>query len=106
MPRNSARFELDASAIGEGGLVQLSIALESDQTVHLAGQNFNATVFRIHPVLGHIVSLIARLIGLHPRDVIVWVVEGEDPAVAVVIGQLGGYGPVVSSDLVGADFGK
>jgi hypothetical protein len=107
VPHNTAPFRVGMLApIGGGRLVQLLIAPESDQTVHLAGQAFNATVFRIHPVLGGIVSLIARLIGLQPKDVIVWVVEGEDPAVAVVIGQLGGYGPVVSSDLVGTDFGK
>lgn len=50
--------------------------------------------------------LIARLLGLQPKDVTVWVLEGEEPTVAVVIGQLGGYGPVVSSDLVDTSFGK
>ena len=63
-------------------------------------------MFRIHPELGGIVGLIARLIGLQPKDVMVWVLEGEEPAVAVVVGQFGDYGPVVSSDLVGTSFGK
>ena len=50
--------------------------------------------------------MIASLIGLQPKDVMVWVLEGEEPAVAVLVGQFGGYGPVVSSDLVGTSFGK
>jgi hypothetical protein len=107
VPHSTAPFQAAMLApVGGGRLVELLISPESEQTVLLAGQTFKATVFRIHPVLGSIVSFIARLIGLQPKDVMVWVVKGEDPAVAVVIGQLGGYGPVVSSDLVGADFGK
>jgi hypothetical protein len=65
-----------------------------------------ATVFRIHPELGGIVGVIAQLIGLQPKDVMVWVLEGEQPAVVRIIGQLGGYGPVVSSELEGASFRK
>ena len=94
------------ATIGWGRLVQLLISSESKQTVQLTGQTFKATVFRIHPELGGILSLIERLVGLQPKDVIVWVLEGDEPAVALVIGQLGGYGPVVSSNLVGTYFGK
>jgi hypothetical protein len=104
VPRNTAPLQVGMLApVGGGRLVRLRISPESQQTVQLAGQSFQATVFRVHPVLGSIVSLFARMIGLQPKDVTVWVLEGEDPAVAVVIGQLGGYGPVVSSDLVGTD---
>ncbi len=63
-------------------------------------------MFRIHPELGGIVGVIARLIGLQPKDVMVWVLEGEEPAVVRIVGQLGGYGPVVSSELEGASFGR
>jgi hypothetical protein len=63
-------------------------------------------VFRIHPELGGIVGLIAPLIGLQPKDVMVWVLEGEAPAVVRIVGQIGGYGPVVSSELDGTSFGK
>jgi hypothetical protein len=87
-------------------LVRLLISPEDEQTVHLAGQTLKAGVFRIHPELGAIVRLIARLLGLEPKDVMVWVLEGDEPAVAVVVGQLGGYGPVVSSDLEGASLEK
>jgi hypothetical protein len=92
--------------VGGGRLVRLLISPEDEQTVHLSGQTLKATVFRVHPELGGIVRLIARLLGLQPKDVMVWVLEGEEPAVAVIVGQLGGYGPVVSSDLVGTSFEK
>src|ERR1700733_14805643 len=36
----------------------------------------NAAPFRIHPELGGIVGVIARLIGLKPKDVMVWILEG------------------------------
>ena len=85
-------------------LIRLLISPEDEQTVHLAGQALKATVFRIHPELGGIVGMIARLIGLQPKDVMVWVLEGEEPAVVVIVGQLGGYGPVVSSELEGTSF--
>ena len=49
---------------------------------------------------------IAKLLGLQPKDVMVWIVEGEEPAVVRIVGQLGGYGPVVSSELEGTSFGK
>lgn len=91
---------------GGGRLIPLLISPQSEQAVQLGGQTFKATVFRIHPELNGFVRVFARLLGLQPKDVMVWVLEDEEPAVAVVVGQLGGYGPVVSSDLVGTSFGK
>jgi hypothetical protein len=99
---NTTQFRVGMLVPVSGGrLIRLLISPEDEQTVHLEEQAFKATVFRIHPELGGIVSVIARLLGLQPKDVMVWVLEGEEPAVAVIVGQLGGYGPVVSSDLVG-----
>ena len=72
----------------------------------MAGHTLKAALFRIHPELGGIVGLIARLIGIQPKDVMVWVLEGEDPAVVRIVGQLGGYGPLLSSELDGTSFGK
>ncbi len=63
-------------------------------------------MFRIHPELGGIVGVIAPLIGLQPKDVMVWVLEGDEPAVVRIVGQRGGYGPVVSSELEGASFAQ
>jgi hypothetical protein len=107
VPQNTAPFRVGMLApIGGGRLIRLLISPEEEQTVQLSGRSLKATVFRVHPELGGIVSVIARLLGLQPKDVMVWVLEGEEPAVAVVVGQLGGSGPVVSADLVGTSFGK
>ena len=107
VPHNTTPFRVGMLAPVVGGrLIRLLISPDDEQTVHLAGQTLKATVFRIHPELGGIVGVIARLIGLQPKDVMVWVLEGEEPAVAVIVGQLGGYGSVVSSDLVGTSFEK
>jgi hypothetical protein len=107
VPHNTTPFRVGMLApVGGGRLVRLLISTEDEQTVHLAGQTLKATVFRIHPELGGIVGVIARLLGLQPKDVMVWVLEGEEPAVAVIVGQFGGSGPVLSSELEGASFGK
>jgi len=107
VPHNTTPFRVRMLApVGGGRLIRLLISPEDEQTVHLAGQTFKATVFRIHPELGGTVRVIARLIGLLPKDVMVWVLEGEEPAVALIVGQFGGYGPVVNSDLEGTSFGK
>jgi hypothetical protein len=82
------------------------ISPAGEQSFQATGQTLKATVFRIHPELGGIVGVIATLIGLQPKDVMVSVLEGEEPAVVRIVGQLGGYGPVVSSELEGASFGK
>jgi len=107
VPHNTAPFRVGMLAPVVGGrLIRLLISPEEEQTVQLSGRSLKATVFRVHPELGGIVSMIARLLGFQPKDVMVWVLEGEEPAVAVVVGQLGGSGPVVSADLVGTSFDK
>jgi hypothetical protein len=107
VPPNTAPFRAGMLApVGGGRLIRLLISPEDEQTVHLAGQTLKAAVFRIHPELGGIVGVIAKLLGLQPKDVTVWVLEGEEPAVAVIVGQLGGYGPVVSSELEETSLGK
>lgn len=107
LPHNTAPVHVEMLVPVAGvRLVRLRISPEEEHTVQLAGQTFNATVFRIHPELGSILSVLARLFGLEPKDVMVWVLETDEPAVAVIVGQLGGYGPVVSSDLVGTSLGK
>jgi hypothetical protein len=90
--------------VGGGRLIRLFISPEGEKPFYLEGKARMATVFRIHPELGGIVGILARLIGLQPKDVMVWVLEGADPAVVRIVGQLGGYGPVVSSELMGTSF--
>ena len=107
LQQNAAPFRVGMLAPVAGGrLIQLLISSEGEQPFHTTGQTLKAAVFRIHPELGGIVGVIARLIGLQPKDVMVWVLEGQEPAVMRIVGQLGGYGPLVSSDLEGISFEK
>ena len=107
VPPNTAPFRVGMLApVGGGRLIRLLISPEGEQPFQTGGQTLKAMVFRIHPELGGLVGVIAKLIGLQPKDVMVWVLEGDDPAVVRIVGQLGGYGPVVSSELEGTSFGK
>ena len=107
VPHDTTPFRVGMLApVGGGRLIRLLISAEGEQPFHTTGQTLRATVFRIHPELGGFVGVIAQLIGLQPKDVMVWILEGEEPAVVRIVGQLGGYGPVVSSELEGASFGK
>ena len=107
VPQNTMPFRVEMLVpVGGGRLIRLLISRDGDEPFRVTGQTLKATVFRIHPELGGIVGVIARLIGLQPKDVMVWVLEGDDPAVVKIVGQLGGYGPVVNSDLEGTSFGK
>ena len=106
-PPNATPFRIGMLVPVSGGrLIRLLISPQGEQRYHTAGQTLKATVFRIHPELGGIVGVIAPLIGLQPKDVMVWVREGEEPAVVRIVGQLGGYGPLVSSELEGVTFSK
>src|SRR3984885_4883978 len=77
LPQNAAPFRVGMLAPVAGGrLIHLLISSEGEQPFHTTGQALKATVFRIHPELGGIVGVIARLIGLQPKDVMVWILEG------------------------------
>jgi hypothetical protein len=104
---NTAPFRAGILAPVFGGrLIRILVSPQGEQPFQRAGQTLKATVFRIHPELGGILGTIATLLGLQPKDVMVWVLEGETPAVMRVVGQLGGSGPVLSSELEGTGFGK
>ncbi|MCU1251586.1 MAG: hypothetical protein JWQ49_4615 [Edaphobacter sp.] len=106
-PQNTTPFRVAMLVPVNGArLIRILISPEGEQPFHSTGQTRRAMVFRIHPELGGIVGVIASLIGLQPKDVMVWVLEGEEPAVVRIVGQLGGYGPVVSSELEGTSFRK
>ena len=107
VPPNTAPFRVGILAPVFGGrLIRILISPEGEQPFQKAGQTLKATVFRIHPELGGFLGWIAQLLGMQPKDVMVWILEGEQPAVVRVVGQLGGSGPVVSSELEGTSFGK
>lgn len=107
VPPDTKPFRVGMLAPVFGGrLIRLLISPEGEQAFQKSGQTLKATVFRIHPELGGIAGLIASLFGLQPKDVMVWVLEGEQPAVVRIVGQLGGSGPVLSAELEGTSFGK
>ena len=107
VPPNTAPFRVGILAPVFGGrLIRILISPEGEQPFQKTGQTFKATVFRIHPELAGILGVIAKLLGLQPKDVMVWVLEGEKPAVMRIVGQLGGSGPVLSSELEGTTLGK
>jgi hypothetical protein len=107
VPPDTAPFRVGILAPVFGGrLIRVLISPEGEQPFQKTGQTLKATVFRIHPELGGMLGMLATLLGLQPKDVKVWVLEGENPAVMRVVGQLGGSGPVLSSELQGTSFGK
>jgi hypothetical protein len=107
VPPNTAPFRVGIlTPVFGGRLIRILISPEGEQPFQKTGQTYKATVFRIHPELGGILGVIATLLGLQPKDVMVWVLEGEEPAVVRIVGQLGGSGPVLSSELEGTSFGK
>jgi hypothetical protein len=107
VPPNTTPFRVGILAPVFGGrLIRILISPEGEQPFQKSGQNLKATVFRVHPELGGVLGVIATLLGLQPKDVMVWILEGEQPAVVRVVGQLGGSGPVLSSELEGTSFGK
>ena len=106
-PENTTPFRVGMLVPVNGArLIRILISPEGEQIFHTTGQTRRVMVYRIHPELGGIVGMIASLIGLQPKDVMVWVLEGEEPAVVRIVGQLGGYGPVVNSQLEGTSFGR
>jgi hypothetical protein len=105
VPPNTAPFRVGILAPVFGGrLIRILISPQGEQPFQKAGQRLKASVFRIHPELGGFLGMIATLLGLQPKDVMVWVLEGETPAVMRVVGQLSGFGPVLSSELEGTSF--
>ena len=107
VPPNTGPFRVGILAPVFGGrLIRIQISPEGERPFQKQGQTLKATVFRIHPELGGFLGMLATLLNLQPKDVTVWVLEGEKPAVMRVVGQLGGSGPVLSSELEGTSFVK
>src|SRR5882757_6652661 len=79
-PQNTTPFRVAMVVPVNGArLIRILISPEGEQPFHSTGQTRRAMVFRIHPELGGIVGVIASLIGLQPKDVTVWVLEGDEP---------------------------
>ncbi len=102
----SGPFKLALVApIGRGRLIQLSIDLAGEEPFFpVMGVRRKATVFRVHPELGGVAGVIAPVIGKQPKDVFVWILEGEVPGLVREIGPLEQGGPVISVEPAGASY--
>ena len=88
---------------GKGRLIQLSVSVESEQPFSpVKGVRRKATVFRIHPELGGVAGVVAPVLRKQPKDVFVWILEGDVPGLVREVGQLEEGGPIVSVEPAGA----
>jgi hypothetical protein len=103
---NTAPFKLGLIASeGKGRLIRLSIAVVGEEAFSpVLGVRRKATVFQIHPELGGVAGVIAPVIGKQPKDVFIWILEGEVPGLVREIGPLETGGPVVSLEPAGATY--
>ena len=91
--------------VGKGRLIQLSIEVAGEEPFSpVLGVRRKATVFRVHPELGGIAGVVAPVLGKEPKDVFVWILEGEVPGLVREIGQLEQGGPVISIEPAGASY--
>ncbi len=89
----------------KGRLIKLDFTSTGEQPFRIAGRARKATVFRIHPNLGGVAAVIAPLIDKQPKDIMLWVLEGDVPAFIREVGQLSEGGPIVSIEFAGTSFG-
>lgn len=106
LPANAAPFKTSmlTPSGSKSRVVKLAISGDGQQSFHIAGRQRTASVFRVHIELGGMTGAIAPMIGKEPKDVMVWVIEGEAPALVREICQMSEGGPVVSVELAGATF--
>ena len=106
LPANAGPLKLDFVApIGKGRLIQLSTDVEGQESyTPILGVHRKATVFRIHPELGGVVGVIAPVLGKEPKDVFIWVLEGQVPGLVREVGPLEQGGQVISVEAAGASF--
>jgi hypothetical protein len=90
--------------VGKGRLIHLAIAPDGERTFHVAGRTRKATIFRVHVELGGVEGVVAPIVGKEPKDTLIWLVEGDVPAVARVQAQMYEGGPMISVELVGTRF--
>lgn len=101
-----APFKLGfVASSGKGRLINLSVDIVGQQPFSpILGVHRRATVFRLHPELGGIAGVVAPVIGKQPKDIYVWILEGEVPGLVREIGPLEQDGPVVSIEPAGASY--
>ena len=90
---------------GKGRLIRLSIDVAGEEPFSpVQGVRRTATVFRIHPELGGMTGAIAPMLGKQPKDVFIWILEGQIPGLVREIGPLEEGGQVISIEPAGASY--
>jgi hypothetical protein len=87
-------------------LVTLAIQPDGVRTVHIAGIRRRATDFRIKIELGGVAGVIAPVIGKQPKDVHLWVLQGEAPVFLRESGQFYEGAPVWRIEQTTAQFDR
>lgn len=105
-PPNSGPFRLGLVALtGKGRLIKLSIDVAGEEPFSpVRDVRRKATVFRIHPELGGVAGVVAPVIGKQPKDVCIWILEGQVPGLVREIKPLEEGGPIVSVEPAGASY--
>ena len=83
-------------------LVHFGVSVDGKGAFAIAGTNREASVFRLKTELGGVAGVVAPVIGKQPADILVWVLEGDAPAVVRASGQLSEDTPVISIEMAGA----
>ena len=94
------------AATGKGRLIHLAITPDVQDYFHAVGLSHKARIFRIEINLGGVAGVVAPIVGKQPKDIFVWLSEGESPGFVRAIGQLYEGGPIVSVELAGATFSR
>lgn len=104
-PRDTAAFKIALLApTGKGRLVKLAITRDQPGTFYAVGLPRRAQIFRIKVELGGVAGVVAPVIGKQPADTLVWIFEGEAPALIREVGQLYEGSPIVSIEVSGSSF--
>lgn len=103
--QNSPEFKVPYVApMGKGRLIHLDVSPADTGTFTDVGVRHKAAIFRVKIELGGVVGAVAPVVGKQPKDLLIWVLEGEVPALVREVGQTYEGGPVVSIELSGASF--
>jgi hypothetical protein len=97
-------FGYIAPVQGKGRLIKMDIESDSQGSFTMVGAPRKASIYRIKLVLGGLIGIVAPIVNKQPKDVFIWVLEGDVPVFVREVGQLSEGGPVVSIELAGASF--
>ncbi len=105
LPENSQEIKVAyIAATPKPRLVTLDIAPAGEPTFHAGGVQRKATDFRVKIEIGGVAGVVAPLVGKQPKDVHIWILQGEAPVFIREIGQLYEGGPLSRIEQTSAQF--